>query len=343
MVHWSIYSGAPLEHRISIRRMLAAPCRQRSGDRRVAVLDAGKSTVRAAVFAGEHALVRHETDAGFPHPRTPGAQQDMLDRVQDVLRHLGHGPYDLIVLATTGVRAIGPDELELQSALTRRLGCEVLVENDVVAAYLGALGPHPGILVQAGTGSLVLGVSEDRTVRLDGWGHLVGDRGSGFALGREGLRAAYAALDGTGPPTALTETLAGTDPEQVIRDLYASPTKIRDVAALAPIVLRAAADGDGLARDAVTEVASQLVALILAAGRRLGDPDLTRLPVVRTGGLFADDLFTGTVTHLLHEHGVAGELREAAADPLEGGRLLAATQDETITNLLTSAVRSEDP
>lgn len=343
MVHWSTYAGAPLAHRISIRRMLGAPCRQRTGDHRVAVLDAGKSTVRAAVFAGGHALVRHEADTGFPHPRTPGAQQTVLDQVQDVLRRLGHGPYDLVVLATTGVRDIGPVEHELRSALARLLQCEVLVANDVVAAYLGALGPHPGLLVQAGTGSLVLGAADDDVVRLDGWGHLVGDRGSGFALGRAGLRAAFAALDGTGPPTALTATLTGTDPEQVIRDLYASPTQIRDVAALAPIVLRAAADGDGLARDAVTEVASQLVALVLAAGRRLGDPDLARLPVVRTGGLFCDDLFAGAVTHLLHEHGADVELREAAADPLEGGRLLAATRDEPITDLLTSAVRSEDP
>ncbi|MDN5688042.1 MAG: hypothetical protein L0G94_15400 [Brachybacterium sp.] len=323
--------------------MIEAPCRQRAGDHRVVVLDAGKSTVRAAVFAGERTLARHDGNEGFPHPRAPGAQQIVIDQVQHVLRRLGHGPYDLVVLATTGVRAIGPAELELQTALARDLECEVLVENDVVAAYLGALGPHPGILVQAGTGSLVLGACDDRTVRLDGWGHVVGDRGSGFALGRAGLRAAYAAVDGTGSRTALTEMLTGTDPEQVIRDLYASPTQIRDVAALAPIVLRAAADGDGLARDAVIEVASQLVALILAAGRRLGDPHLSRLPVVRTGGLFADDLFAGTVTRLLQEHGVVGELRGAAADPLEGGRLLAATRDATITHLLTSAVRSEDP
>lgn len=323
--------------------MIEAPCRQRAGDHRVVVLDAGKSTVRAAVFAGERTLARHDGNEGFPHPRAPGAQRIVIDQVQHVLRRLGHGPYDLVVLATTGVRAIGPAELELQTALARDLECEVLVENDVVAAYLGALGPHPGILVQAGTGSLVLGACDDRTVRLDGWGHLVGDRGSGFALGRAGLRAAYASLDGTGPPTALTEALIGADPEQVIRDLYASPAQLRDVAACAPIVLRAAADGDAVAQDAVTEVASALVALILAAGRRLGDPCLARLPVARTGGLFADDLFSATVTRLLREQGAHRELRDAAADPLEGGRLLAAARDETITRLLTSAVRNEGP
>src|SRR5699024_563699 len=165
-------------------------------------------------------------------------------------------------------------------ALERRWGCEALVVNDVIAAYLGALGSRPGILLEAGTGSLVVGIADGRVpVVLDGWGSLAGDRGSGFALGRAGLRAAFAALDGTAPPTSLTPALTGPDPERTLRELYASSTQTRDVAALAPLVLHAAAEGDEVARGAVDAVAAELVALVLAAGRRLEDPPLTGLPV----------------------------------------------------------------
>src|SRR5699024_6110905 len=143
----------------------------------------------------------------------------------------------------TGIRRLGTAELDLQTDLARRVGCDVLVHNDVVAAHLGALGPSPGILVQAGTGSLVLGIAHGRgPVCLDCRGHLAGDRGSGVALGRSGVQAACAALDGTGPATALTPELTGTDPERTLAELYASATPTRDVAALAPRVLRIAAD-----------------------------------------------------------------------------------------------------
>lgn len=302
------------------------------------VIDAGKSTMRAAVFSGERVLARHCAETGFPHPEAPGAQGIVLERLQDVLRALQHGPYDVMVLATTGVRAIGAAELELQSALAQRWECEVLVANDVVAAYLGALGPFPGVLVQAGTGSLVLGVAEGNPpVRLDGWGPLAGDRGSGFALGRAGLRAAYAALDGTGPPTALTTQLTDPDPEQVIRDLYASSTPIKDVAARARTVLRTAADGDQVALDVVSMIATALVDMILAAGRRLGDPQLHDLPVAGVGGLFADHLFATAVAEHLREHRPGVKVLEGDGDALDGGRLLATTRDDPITRLLTCA------
>src|SRR5699024_10381339 len=80
---------------------------------------------------------------------------------------------------------------------------------------------------------------------------LAGGRGSGVARGRAGLRAAFAAIDGTGEATSLTPLLAGPDPERTIRALYASEEQTREVAALAPRVLRAAADGDRTALAAV--------------------------------------------------------------------------------------------
>lgn len=323
--------------------MLGAQRRQRVDDRRIAVIDAGKSTTRAAVFAGAVQLARRSTPGGLPHPEAPGAQEHVLRRIDDTLEPLDHGPYDMLVLAATGIRGIGEREIHLQTALSRRWDCEVIVENDVVAAYLGALGARPGILVQAGTGSLVLAVSaESAPVVLDGWGHLAGDRGSGFALGRAGLRAAFAALDGAGPTTSLTATLTGADPERTIRELYASSTQARDVAALAPHVLRAAADGDEVALGAVAGAATDLVALVLAAGRRLGDSQLTRLPVARIGGLFEDALFRDTVARELHARRPAARFLDGAGDALDGGRLLATTQNDPLNRLLTSAFRNEE-
>lgn len=163
-------------------------------------------------------------------------------------------------------------------------------------------------------------------VRIDGWGHLAGDRGSGFALGRAGLQAAFAAVDGTGPETALATVIAGEDPERTIRDLYSSPAPVRQVAALARHVLDAAQAGDGSALDAVGAIAGELGAMILAAGSRLGDPQFESLRLARSGGLFESALFTGAVEEQLSAAAPGARWVEHPEDALRGGLLLALRQ-----------------
>lgn len=137
--------------------------------------------------------------------------------------------------------------------------------------------------------------------------------------------------------------LLGAGPEQTIRDLYASSAQTRDVAALAPLVLRAAGEGDDVALAAVREVAGALVEMAAAAGARLGDTQLTLLPVAAVGGLFADELFRSTVAGALREQLPHTELRSGAGDALQGGRLLATTRNDPVTRQLTSAFRKESP
>src|SRR5204862_3963698 len=77
-------------------------------------------------------------------------------------------------------------------ALSRRLtgpAQRVRVVADAQAALLGALGDRPGLLVLAGTGSIVIGYDGGRRwARAGGLGPLLGDEGSAFWLGREWLR-----------------------------------------------------------------------------------------------------------------------------------------------------------
>ena len=77
-----------------------------------------------------------------------------------------------------------------------------VVVNDVVAAWATATAAGPGVAVISGTGSNVFGVGPDgRTWRSGGWGHILGDEGSGYWLGVESIRAALRDLDASGPPT----------------------------------------------------------------------------------------------------------------------------------------------
>ncbi len=46
-----------------------------------------------------------------------------------------------------------------------------------------------------------------RVARVDGWGNIMGDAGSGYWIGREALDAVMRAYDGRGPQTALTDVV----------------------------------------------------------------------------------------------------------------------------------------
>ena len=80
----------------------------------------------------------------------------------------------------------------------------IAVTNDADIALLGAHGGGPGMIAISGTGSIVLGRNlAGARQRVGGWGWLLADEGSAFAIGRNGLRAALAAADRAGPATRM--------------------------------------------------------------------------------------------------------------------------------------------
>ena len=75
-------------------------------------------------------------------------------------------------------------------------GVQIIIESDAFIASIGAIGIDPGILLIAGTGSIVIGRDKNRNMfRVGGWGPYFGDEGSGFWIGREAVRQALRTLD----------------------------------------------------------------------------------------------------------------------------------------------------
>lgn len=163
-----------------------------------------------------------------------------------------------------------------------------LVGDHEIALY-GALEGAPGIAVIAGTGSVCLGRNiSGRLERAGGWGHLIGDEGSGYGLGRDALNAITKDLDGCSEKTELValaaEMGALSSREDIIRYVY-NGDKSR-IAALAPLVERAARNADRVAVDIVERNAASLARLIGGVAGRLG---LENAPVALLGGLLEHD------------------------------------------------------
>jgi glucosamine kinase len=191
-----------------------------------------------------------------------------------------------------GVAGGGRPEVraELGAALAQAGVAEVVdVGTDVTAAARDALGTGPGIVLLAGTGSIAWGRGESGAVaRVGGWGILLGDEGSGYDLGLEGLRAVARARDGRGPATELTRLLLAAtgveDPEALIP--WASRASKGDIAALASVVAEAAS-GDDVAGRLLVAAAVALAVQATTLADRLGPWKAESPPVALAGGLLS--------------------------------------------------------
>src|SRR5947208_11441050 len=102
------------------------------------------------------------------------------------------------------------DEEQTVRAIMRRIGYKsrTLVVNDALIALVAAGGDAPGVVIIAGTGAIVYGRNASgEAARAGGWGHMIGDEGSGYWIGREALTAVMRAGDGRGPATGLTDDI----------------------------------------------------------------------------------------------------------------------------------------
>jgi N-acetylglucosamine kinase-like BadF-type ATPase len=192
---------------------------------------------------------------------------------------------DLIVWSMRGLFSLA-DPAALAALIRDRVGArEVWVCGDALAAMVGALGSvRPGAVVAAGTGAIAFATDFHRIWRrVDGWGHILGDRGSSAWVGMQALEAALLTLDGVAPGgdallAALTERLG--DPESWPRIAMTRPDAVALLAGLAPVVASLAAT-DPVAGRICAHAGRELARSLATAAQ-----GIEGVCVSRTGGLF---------------------------------------------------------
>lgn len=152
---------------------------------------------------------------------------------------------------------------------------EVAVGSDAEAAFMDAF-PGGGVMLIAGTGSVAWSRSEGGEVRkVGGWGMDLGDEGSGYAIGRAGLSLVARAHDGRAEATTLSASLMARCEVSSAGELiaWAGRAVKSDYAALAPLVIEAADNGDpgaqAIADAAADALEDHLVALDLPGGTEI--------------------------------------------------------------------------
>lgn len=174
-----------------------------------------------------------------------------------VLRVAGSDEIEQAVVAVAGTNPeYIVEALNAQSSLSPE---NLEVVNDVVAAWAVVDYCQDAIAIIAGTGSHTLGVLDGRAVRVGGWGHVFGDEGSAYWMGREAVSAAARYVDGRGDGGDLVRALLASTGDASVPDLvgrlYAQGALKHEIASLARVVDQAAQAGDQAAQAITTAAA----------------------------------------------------------------------------------------
>jgi N-acetylglucosamine kinase-like BadF-type ATPase len=165
-----------------------------------------------------------------------------------------------------------------------------LLTSDAAIALAAAVRDAPGIIVIAGTGSIAYARDDQgKLLRAGGWGVPFDDRGSGYDLGRKAVAAALEAFDGRGPQTLLMDRICRHLYLRDITEIISQQLEQQQVAALFPLVMEAAREGDLVARHLCDDAARDLADLAVALLKRAGWMRHAT-PVVTTGGVFQSSI-----------------------------------------------------
>ena len=263
----------------------------RPSDRQTVLLGIDCGGSHTAVVVGDRrgrVLARAE---GPGSAMRPGGAEQSAAVILDVARRAATQakvslPANIALVGAAGAGR-APEQEALAAAITAAGVAErVDVRGDIEVALAAAFGDAPGILINAGTGSIAYARGPDgRLHRAGGHGWQLGDEGGGYWLGRRALSAAARAHDGLEESSTLLERLLVALGLQTFDDLirWTTTATPAQVAALAPHVLNAAREGETVAQRIVADAALELSQLVRALTRHFAGTASIKMATI--GGL----------------------------------------------------------
>jgi glucosamine kinase len=306
-----------------------SPARPSAGGARYLLgIDGGGTKTLAAVLDVERGEL-HLGRGGASNPDAAGgleaAGRVLFEAADEALEgaDIGGEKLDGAVLAVAGTDT---DAVTAHMGGQRR-SREWIVVGDVVGAWAAATEARPGVAAIAGTGSNVFGVGPDGPWRAGGWGHVLGDEGSGYWLGLQSIKAALRDRERSGPETPLSEAavefFGASSVDELVATVYSKRPDKSEIAKLATETARFAQQGDVVACElyerGAAELAQQIAAVIRQTGLR------GAFPVGLIGGAWkAGAVFVDPLTRAIHKLAPQARVAVAKMEPVGGSLLLAA-------------------
>ena len=250
----------------------------------------GGGTKTLVVLADEGGRELARCTVGASNPNVVGIDTAGERLIEAVRECCGQAGRDIPSVRSAVFGLAGAGNIDNRKGILARLhaafgfGFQAEIVTDARIALEGAHAGRPGIVVIAGTGSVVCAKTpEGETVTVGGWGRSLGDDGSGFFLGMEAAKAVTRALDGVQVAgrmvEALKERYSWASREQLIQSVYRDRLEL---STLAPFVLDAARGGDTASLEILRRGAAALAEQVLVAARSITTPSI---PLATIGGL----------------------------------------------------------
>ncbi len=260
----------------------------------LAGLDAGGSGSRCLVVDEEGRLLA-QVEGEAANLQSSGQEEirkSLGAIISKACRQAGIQLIDVLGVGLAGCGTPG-EAARFQEGLFMPAVRALYLTGDGETAVLGAHGGEPGVVVAAGTGSIICGLRRDGCfVRRGGWGPLLGDEGGGYWIGLQALRAVVKAEEGLLPPTLLQkeirQELQLEDMRQLISRLSRGELTSKRIAALTPVVLRAMQAGDMEATAIIDRGLDYLGRAVFSLRQEL---DFPLQKVALSGGVFSGMLF----------------------------------------------------
>jgi len=258
------------------------------------------------------------------------SKERVMQSIRDCMAFMAGLPGGLKACASLAIGAAGASNKEVSSLITETIrSCgyngPLLIKGDQDIALAGAVDGAGAVLV-AGTGSVCCGQdAQGNGARTGGCGYLIDDEGGGYAIGRDILAAAVRAADNRIPPTLLTgllkEQMGFENNRDIVTWLYAPSTGKKEVAALAPLMLKAMEQGDEAAISIALKASRELAELVKGVWRTL---NLQQGDLAFVGSILLKcDLINREVTRLCEEACPGLKVIKARGTPAQGAVKLA--------------------
>ena len=208
--------------------------------------------------------------------QTKEKTRQTLRQLQEELHKRQLSEEDCTGIAMGAAGISNPDTKKFLTVQMEKMGfsCPVLVYGDHETALAAELESCHGVILISGTGSICYGIDrQGNQVRTGGWGHLIDDRGSGYAIAVDILSSVVQAWDGRGEQTILTELvfeqLGIKELTELIRYIYAPERSKKEIASLAALIGKAEEQKDTVALRIQERAADALYEMVQAVHKKM--------------------------------------------------------------------------
>ncbi|MCC0631156.1 N-acetylglucosamine kinase [Clostridioides sp. ZZV15-6388] len=246
--------------------------------------------------------------------------------------HIDYNDIEYTVFGISGCDSPNDYRIIMKEILKVGLNKEkIYLVNDAVLAFY-AQTDAPGLVIVAGTGSIVLGIREDGDIyRVGGWGYNFSDLGSGYDIGRKVLKKVLLYCDECIEYSDLFDCVLDFFNADSFKKLTYMITEINnnvEIANLASLVIDCAERGDKLAVEILRESSielSKLAQVILSKISNSMKNNKSEIDIVLSGGTLNRTIYAQMLINNLREENTDKKLKFILQEnqPVYGGIRLA--------------------